>query len=141
MTKYERFIIYPLLILSLVTSFVGMDFAGAASMVEDLVMGEIEAEKIQVERLEVVDEEGEVMIVLGRGNHGGSGLAMYDQWGRSQLVLEAAMKGGMLVVRNSRNNHVASVGVSEKDEGGLWVFDKEGEDSTHYGYMDLESPY
>lgn len=112
MLKTERWIVYPLLMLSLFSSLVGVQVIRAQQEIMDT---------LTVRSLSVVGVEGQVLASIGPGPNGGGFVTIFDENGRL----------GMMIVADSEYRGLGVV----KENGELGIsIGSDGNTSTIEGY-------
>ena len=141
MHKYERFIIYPLLILALFYGMAGNQVMTSAQKVYD---------EIVTKDIKVVNNQGEEVLRMGVGTSGNGLLTVYDNDGEELIYLGAYTyngeengkeSAGLITVSNKYNETVIGLGITKPDEDGhggnhgvIAVFDRYGENPASYGH-------
>ena len=145
MHKYERYIIYPLLIIAL---FYGMSGKDIIESNAQQVYDEIIAKKITVVKpnnknsIEITPkgiglyEEKDLKLVIQHND-----IRTYGKEGMTTALGTSLMGTGILNIYNNHNNLVVGVGASKPDEEGqkgghglINIYDKYGEDFRSYSY-------
>lgn len=148
MSKYERFIIYPLLVVALVYAFIGTPVIKARQETE--VFDRIEAKEIVIKNdhdIEVVaisfyDEGGGIWTsskdgILGTGmitDLGGGSITTYNKnnvWG---TTIFSGDEGGGIVVYNKNSQPVVAISPIPEGHGGISIIDRSGQYFTLYGH-------
>lgn len=76
---------------------------------------------VTTRRIEIVDQLGTVVAVLGANNDGGS-LSLKDRFGRTMLLNACSPDGGMIALSDARNGERAVLLQSTDDGGRLAMF-------------------
>lgn len=148
MYKYERFIIYPLLLLALVHGFIDNPVLLARQEIE--VFDRIEAKKIVIKNddgIEVAiissyDEGGAIWIANNNGILGtgiiadlqGGAITTYnknDVWGTTMF---SGNEGGAILVYNKNGQPVVTISPIKEGHGGISITDKDGQQYAFYGH-------
>lgn len=138
MHKYERFIIYPLLILALFYGMAGDQVMTSATQ----VYNEIVAKDISI-----LNNKGELAMRMTSDVNGSGQIRLYDNEGRQLIYLggndvkKNEDPGGLITVSNKYHNKVISLSETLPDEnekgpyhGIIYVFDRYGESHNSYGH-------
>lgn len=164
MSKYERFIIYPLLFVSLFYGLIGgQPFVFA---VQDDVFDQIKAREILVvddegdEKISMISEEGTGWITVNTREQGvktsirGSGIMMgsaseimsltprkIDIFDREMIygvvTIEKNEHGnGSITLHNNMGNTNVVIGSTFENNGAIWFFNKDGRNPIFYGNLD-----
>lgn len=80
---------------------------------------------VQTQRLEIVDEAGTVVMVIGANEQGGS-LAVKNRWGHTVMLLSAAEQGGALVVNQAETMKPAFIATATSTGGAFQVMNRDG---------------
>ncbi len=126
MAKWERLVVYSLLLVAL--------FMGFRSNQQLITAMEGVSEEIRAKRFVVVNELGREMVVLDSSREGG-GLVVLNNEGMPVGALGAgAAGGGVFGLWNPRGDERISMGSTTQDHGGIWVYDRNGKDIRFYGH-------
>ncbi|SDM36021.1 hypothetical protein [Halarsenatibacter silvermanii] len=148
MHKYERFIIYPLLIAALFYGFSGGEMdTTAQKYYDEILSGRITAENITVtESLDVLNEEGKFSASLTQNPEGKGELILNNSEGEKRIKMGTGRDGGgggMLSVYNNHGNIVIHATQTLPDDegeggghGGILIYDRDGEEFRSYDHTD-----
>ena len=135
MHKYERFIIYPLLILALFYGMAGDQVMTSAQKVYD---------EIVAKNISIVNEQGERILLIGNDVNGSGSIDLYDNEGDKLIGLGSSSNEGMsglVTVYNKYHNKVIYLTQTlpnEERKGGyhgiIAVLDRYGENPATYGH-------
>ena len=98
MAKWERFIVYPLLLVAL--------FLSVSNSERVLEATESVADEVRARRIVVVGEKGNNGIVLDTNFLGGGSLSIYDPAGEQEILLDSIGIGGSLSLYNRNGTNV-----------------------------------
>lgn len=159
MARFERFIIYPLLLLCLLYMAIDKDPLSArdsevyyesivadkitASMItadditikeELLALGSI----VTLKELILLNEEGQRMVILSINAEAGGSLEIFNQEGRRAADLSTFNQSGLLMLSNGEGEIILRLGEDREGHGLIGVFDREGGSPSYYGHQRRE---
>jgi len=117
MHKYERFIIYPLLIVALFYGFAGEQMGTTAQEVMD---------KLVVREISVVNSRNNEVINIGnRGMFGGGSFEIYNATNNAIVTLSSTIEGsGAIEVYGKEGNMLIAQSVNEEGGGSIGIFNR-----------------
>lgn len=128
MSRYERFLLYPLLIVALIYGVMGNPVMKANPGTE--VFERIEAREILIK-----NGEGEVVISLSLNEENAGEVTVYNREGVRNAALRATEGGGGIATFNKENVMGAIVGTTE-DGGSIITYNSKGEMGAAVGTTD-----
>jgi len=118
MSKYERFFIYPLLILVLAYGFLGNPSMQASQ--ETAVFNRIEAKEIELK-----NDDGITVMILGPSSEGSGGLATYNKQGVLGASISTDNEGGIIAILDKEGDPGISIQSSVVGSG-ISSYNKDG---------------
>jgi hypothetical protein len=83
------------------------------------------AQVIQATQLQIVDELGTVVMVIGSNKDGGT-ISLRDRLGKTAMLLGAAEHGGAMIIRSSATSQPAFIAQADAQGGLTKIFDQQG---------------
>lgn len=160
MSKYERFIIYPLLLIALVYGFIGSPIIQASQKKFDFSLPTEVFDRIEAKEIVITNSDGVEVVVIGSTYDegglvetyspegvigaemititGGGGISTYNKDGVRVTDMASTIgdQGGNGVVRiyNKNGRRIVFIERTTEGHGGLWVYDRYGEYPAFYGH-------
>lgn len=159
MARFERFIIYPLLILCLGYMFVHMTRISAQDgeahferiVVDKLKAGLISANDITVQEellamgsivtlkeYVLLNKEGTRIVVLSVNAEDGGSLEVFNQTGRRAADFSTLNQSGLLMLYSNQGDTLLRLGQDIEGHGLIGVFDEQGDNPAFYGHTGRE---
>lgn len=159
MARFERFIIYPLLLFCLlyIISNVGTLSARDSQVhYEHIVADTITASMISTQDMTVnrelltmgsmitlkefilLNEEGQRAVVLSINAEEGGSLELFNQSGRRAADFSTFNESGLIMLSNETGEVILRLGQDREGHGLIGIFDADGEEPAYYGHTGRE---